>query len=85
MNDTPPINNAICNLRNLFIKLNSSATCIANSLVGAKISDLGILDFDFPELNISAKGIMNEPVLPVPVCAQPNKSLPVKIWGIALL
>ena len=40
---------------------------MASSLVGARISDLGILDLDFPELSISIKGITNEPVFPVPV------------------
>ena len=49
------------------MKLNSSDTCIASSLVGAKIKDLGILDLDLPVFNISTSGITNEPVFPVPV------------------
>ena len=81
--ETPPISRAICNLNCLLRRLNSSETCIANSLVGVNIRHLGIRDFDLPEFKISIRGITKEPVFPVPVCAQPRTSLPISICGMA--
>ena len=77
-NDIPPISSAIWSFRYLLKILKSSETCIASSLVGASINDLGIRDLDCPVISISTNGIIKDAVLPVPVWAHPSISLPIK-------
>ena len=57
----------------------ASATCIANSRVGANTINCGF----FNETSILARaGKPKAAVLPVPVCASPNTSLPANNGGI---
>ena len=53
-------------------------TCVANSLVGQITKAKAFLS----KINLLIKGIQNARVLPVPVCAVPNISLPFKPKGI---
>ena len=58
-----------------------SITWLASSLVGQIINAIAFLS----KINLLIIGIVNAKVLPVPVCAVPRISLPVRLIGIDLL
>ena len=60
-----------------------SATCAANSLVGQSTSDLGMRALARPRASKCIIGKVKLAVLPVPVWAIPNTSLPSSAAGIA--
>ena len=60
--------------------LKTLITCFANSLVGVTISAHSSL---LEEIILSITGMAKAPVFPVPVEADPKRSLPASIKGIA--
>src|SRR3546814_2262897 len=62
----------------------SSDVCSSDlSRVGATISDRGLRALARPADRTSIIGSVKEAVLPVPVCAQPSTSRPIRTYGIA--
>jgi hypothetical protein len=59
------------------------AVWVASSRVGLRISERGIRALARPEARRSIIGRTNAAVLPVPVCAIPRRSEPVRMMGIA--
>ncbi len=55
---------------------------MANSLVGARISERGMRAFARPDAKMSIIGKVKDAVLPVPVCADPSISRPINTDGI---
>ena len=83
LNDSPPINSAW--VRRVFAPylMKFSATCWASSRVGSRISDRGMRALARPLAKMSIMGRVKLAVLPVPVCAQPSTSRPIRTMGIA--
>ncbi len=80
---TPPISSAI--LRSWLVPYFSkfSATCIASSRVGSRISERGMRARRRPWLRMSIIGSTKLAVLPVPVCAIAIRSFIIWTCGIA--
>ena len=78
----PPMSSAILILWLAENFSNDSATCAANSLVGAKISERGMRALARPDAKMSIIGRVKDAVLPVPVCADPSMSRPIRTLGI---
>ena len=77
--DSPPISKAVLILILLLIRFFIKfITCVANSLVGHITKAKAFLSI----ISLLIKGIQKAKVLPVPVCAVPNISLPFKPIGI---
>ena len=80
--DSPPISKAVLILILSLIRfLIASITWVANSLVGQVTNAKAFLS----RINLLIKGMLKAKVLPVPVCAVPNISLPCNATGIAWL
>ena len=80
---SPPISRAWFSLRYLPYRTKFSATCSASSRVGSRIRLRGMrARARLPE-RMSSIGSTKEAVLPVPVCAQPSTSRPIRTEGIA--
>ena len=80
---TPPMSKAIESGWYLPYFSKFSATCIASSRVGSRISERGIRARLRPSCKISIIGSTKPAVLPVPVWAMPMRSLPISTDGIA--
>ncbi len=80
---TPPISSAI--LRSWFLPYFSkfSATCMASSRVGSRISERGMRARRRPLARMSIIGSTKLAVLPVPVWAMAIRSRIISTWGIA--
>ena len=76
------MSNAIESFWYLVKDVKLSATCAANSRVGVRISERGIRALARPEARISIIGRVKDAVFPVPVCADPITSRPIKTIGI---
>ena len=80
---SPPISSACTRFRCAPYFTKFSATCRASSRVGSRIRLRGMRAFARLPVRMSSMGSTKEAVLPVPVCAQPSTSRPIRTMGIA--
>ena len=80
---SPPMIRAWVSLRYLPYWTKFSATCSASSRVGSRIRLRGMRARARLPDRMSSMGRVNPAVLPVPVWAQPSRSRPIRIQGMA--